>query len=164
MPFEKGRTMILFAHNGGIFATAARPGITSALLRLLAASRDSELRRAIELVEDARKHVLRALEATVCHLPLNDTLAHDEVTEWTHVVDIADLDGLSLLDKLSGPQCIHAAFGAAAVTAWRTLASRAVAYREGHVPWHAVTDQAENTIKISRWIYDGGYAHAFGQY
>ncbi|WP_433294519.1 hypothetical protein ACQP2F_33315 [Actinoplanes sp. CA-030573] len=156
--------MILFTHDGGIFATEARPSIASALLRLLSASRDGELRRAVELVEDARKHVLRALEVTVCHLPLNDTLAHDEVTAWTHVIDIADLDGLNLLNKLSGPQCIHTAFGAAAVTAWRTLANRAVAYRDGHVPWRAVTDQAENTIKICRWIYDGGYAHTFGQY
>jgi hypothetical protein len=156
-------TMILFTRHG-VFATEGRPGIASALLRLLGASRESEPRRAVELVEDARKHVLRALEVTVCDLPLNDTLAHDGVTEWNHVVDIADLDGLSLLGKLSGPQCIHAAFGAAAVSAWRTLASRAVAYREGQAPWHAVTDQAENTIKISRWIYDGGYAYTFGQH
>jgi hypothetical protein len=156
--------MILFTQNGSIFATEDRPGFASFLLRLIGASGDEPRSGAVELVEDARQHVLRALEVTACHLPLHDTIAHDEVTQWTHVIDVADLDGLVLLDKLSGPQCVFAAFGAAAVAAWRTLASRAVAYRDGQLPWRFVTDQAENTIRIARWIYDGGCAHTFGQH
>lgn len=155
--------MIFFTPGDGkIYAEDNSLGIFPSLFEFVS-PRFVEVRRpAVELVESVREHVLRALELTVCHLPANDTLAHDGIADWAHVEEVAGQEGLDLLDKLSGPPCRHAAIGAAAVAAWRTLASRAIAHRDGQLPWHAVTAQAEFAVELARWIYGGGYAHKFG--
>ena len=155
--------MILFGTNGDLFAATSRPGIVLVLLDLTKARPEADSRKAIDVVEFTRQHVLRALEVTVCGLPTNDTLAHNGVSTWGHVGEISGHDGLDLLDKLSRLTCARAAMGAASVAAWRALASCALAYRDNLLAWQAVTDQAETVIKLTRWIYGGGYGHTFGE-
>ena len=120
-------------------------------------------RQALELIESTREHVLGALEAVVCDLPTNDTLVHAGITGWEHVQAIAGSEGDHLLAALGRAVCFHAPIGAAAVTSWRKLAHAALAYRDGTVRWKAVTDRADATVKLARWVYSGGYAHALGE-
>jgi hypothetical protein len=84
------------------------------------------------------------------------------VIAWTQVEDIADEGGLAMLDALSGSICDHAPIAAAVVTAWRGLAHAILEHRNGDASRRMVTERAEKTIQLARWISGGGFAHAMG--
>ncbi|MEV0135755.1 hypothetical protein AB0H83_45845 [Dactylosporangium sp. NPDC050688] len=112
-------------------------------------------RQAFTLVDDARAQVLDTLPLLTCITLPGGTITRERVASWAHVEDIAYDQGSELIDALSLVNCPDAPMGAAVVAAWRGLASAALAYRDGHTTWCAVTNAAERSARFIRRAHTG---------
>ncbi len=50
--------------------------------------------------------------------------------------------------------------GACLVAQFRAMVSVILTHHNRWVNWTEATDAAERVVRLSRWIYSGGYAHA----
>ncbi|MDR7277647.1 hypothetical protein [Catenuloplanes atrovinosus] len=117
--------------------------------------------RSLHLIEEARAHVVRAADALLCDHVDRKCLARP-LSDWDRVTQFWSDESIDLLLRLSEPGCPQAPMGACLVAQFRAMVSVILTHHNRWVNWTEATDAAERVVRLSRWIYSGGYAHAIG--